>query len=364
MPDPLARTLLYPAHLALGARLVPFAGWEMPVQYNSIVAEHLAVRNNWGLFDVSHMGRIQLSGAGAAALLDLVVTSGAADLPLGRSRYGLICNPEGGILDDVVFYRQTEQRFLLVCNAGNRAVIGAWLTHHAQRVAGAQLEIISDQTIMLAIQGPHAVQQADGLFSGVPSSLKRFTGASATFQRTPVFLGRTGYTGEDGVEVVAPVAVGLSLWNALIGAGATPVGLGARDTLRLEAGLPLHGNDISPSINPIEAGLERFVRSTGDYIGKAALDELRAHGSHRKLVGFKSAGRGLVPRHGFRIMRANGQIGEVTSGAFSPCLGVNIGLGFVPPACASPGTSLEVDVRGSRQHVAVTTIPFYKRPTR
>ncbi|MSQ26318.1 MAG: glycine cleavage system aminomethyltransferase GcvT [Dehalococcoidia bacterium] len=306
MPPPLSRTALHPAHLALHARLVPFAGWEMPIQYSGIIAEHRAVRTAWGMFDVSHMGRLDIRG-------DL------AGLRDQRARFGFLCLPDGGILDDVVTLRHAAAKYLLVCNAANRPAVVAWLEQRLPAFPGVSLRDLTLATAMIAVQGPQAVAHMDALLAAPVSSLKRFAGMDAAWHNTALTVTRTGYTGEDGVEVTLPAASAVALWDALAARGCTPCALGARDTLRLEAGLMLHGNDIDRAVNPLEAAQERFVSlDKPDFTGKAALLAAQAGGLTRRLAAFKS----------------DAPVGAVTSGSFSPTLEVNIGLG--PPPARRP----------------------------
>ena len=362
MPQSLARTALHPAHLALQARLVAFAGWEMPIQYTGIIAEHRAVRTAWGMFDVSHMGRLDIRGDLAGAFLDSLVTCDIAGLRDQRARYGFLCLPSGGILDDVVTFRHAATRYLLVCNAANRPAVVAWLEQRLPSFPGVSLHDLTSATAMIAVQGPQAVAHIDALLGLPVSALKRFAGMEVTWRGTALTVTRNGYTGEDGVEATLPAASAVALWDALAARGCAPCGLGARDTLRLEAGLMLHGNDIDRTVTPLEAAQERFVSlEKPDFTGKAALLAAQAGGLTRRLAAFKSAGRGSVPRRGHRILHDGIPVGDVTSGSFSPTLEVNIGLGYLPPALAVPGTSLAIDARGDRIPVTACDLPFYSR---
>jgi len=342
--------------------MVPFGGWEMPVQYAGIVAEHRAVRSSWGIFDVSHMGRFRIGGPGAAPLLDRLLTGDVAGLREGRARYALLCQEDGGILDDVVVYRELAERFLLVCNAANRDAVGGWLRQHASALQPCVIDDVTGETTMIAVQGPAAGKRLDQVLGHKVTPLKRFAGETVAWRGTPMVVTRTGYTGEDGFECVGSSADGAGLWDELVKAGATPCGLGARDTLRLEAGLLLHGSDMDRTVNPLEAGLERFVRLDGaDFIGKAALLRARASGRRRRLAGFRAIERGAVPRKGHAILHGGRAVGRVTSGSFSPTLETNIGLGYVPPELARPGTALEVAVREAvTAPVQVAGLPFYR----
>jgi aminomethyltransferase len=360
----LLRTPLYGEHLALGARMVPFAGWSMPLHYTGILAEARAVRTACGVFDVSHMGRIRVEGPGAGALLSHLLTHDAQALRPGRARYGFLLNPQGGIIDDTILYRLGEERYLLVCNAANRLTVLAWL----ERWAGAFPPVrIADDTLstaMLAFQGPLAFPRAVAMV-GALEGLRPFGVWEGSLplggEAVPAVVGRTGYTGEDGVEWVVPARHGAGLWRALLEGGAQPCGLGARDVLRLEAGLVLHGADVDPSTTPLEAGLERFVDLGREgFIGREALLAQRERGVSRRLVGFVLQERG-VPRRGYPILHNEGVIGTVTSGAFSPTLGRDIGMGYVDPSYARPDTPLAVEVRGRRVAGVVVPLPFYSR---
>lgn len=362
MPVALAYTALHDIHVRLRARMVPFAGWDMPVQYEGIIAEHRAVRSAWGIFDVSHMGRVYLTGAGASPLLDRLITSDIAGLSQGQARYGMMCVQNGGILDDVIVLRLHEDQFLLVCNASNRKAVLDWVRSHIPAFPSVEMIDRTAETVMVAAQGPRARQKIDSLLQGRLSLLKRYAGTETEWDGEDAVVTRTGYTGEDGFEIIVRSEVGSALWEQLMDLGAVPCGLGARDTLRLEAGLPLHGQEIDLATNPVEAGLGRFVKLDGaDFIGKAALLETQRNGLAKKLVAFKAA-RGPVPRHGFPILHEGATVGHVTSGGFSPTLQITIGLGYVPPGLAEPGTRLLIDARGRLIEAEAVRLPFYKRP--
>ena len=362
MPVGTLHTPLYERHVALNARLVPFAGWQMPLQYASgIIAEHQAVRGAWGIFDVSHMGRLVFQGADALTLLDYLVTSHVAGLNDNQARYGFMCLEDGGILDDVVVLRKAADMFLLVCNASNHGAVVAWAEQHATG-RDVNIDDRTAETVMVAVQGPQARAEVDRVLGGTVPPLRRFHGAQVDSPLGSILVTRTGYTGEDGYELISSAPVGQRLWDALLAAGVTPCGLGARDTLRLEAGLPLHGQDIDRTTNPLEAGLERFVHlAGGDFVGKGAIESAAHKGVTRRLMGFKTVERGAVPRHDQPIQHAGSTIGRVTSGNFAPSLGVSVGLGYVPPEHSTPGQRLEVEARGKGIPVAVTSLPFYQR---
>lgn len=358
----LNRTPLHQAHIGLGGRMVPFAGWEMPVQYASILDEARAVRSKVGLFDVSHMGRVTIEGTGAAKLLDRVFSSSTEAIKAGRGRYGVICTPEGGILDDCILYRRAEQMFLLVPNASNADAVVEWLRRWGNGVGDARIAVITAALAMVALQGPESVSILQGLTLSDLSALKPFAFVEAKVKGVDSIVARTGYTGEDGFELMVPSQQASEVWKALTGRGAVPCGLGARDVLRLEAGLPLHGNDISLTTNPYEAGLEKFVNPDRDgYVAGAGLRKIRETGASRKLVGFKLLGRSGAARHGYPIIDGSTRIGEATSGSYSPTLDMNIGMGYVPTSYTTPGTRFAVDVRGRLAEAEVTPLPFYHR---
>lgn len=372
----LRRTPLYETHRSLDARLVPFAGWEMPLQYAGILAEVRAVRTGLGLFDVSHMGRLRLDGPGGADLLDRLLTAPVRGLAPGRARYGFLLTDEGGIIDDVVVYRleptpEVEERLMVVCNASNREAVVAWIRDRQGAEPEVALRDLTLETAMVAVQGPGAAEAVDSLFgSDQPSGLRPF-GLSEGSARldgaadlVPVLVSRTGYTGEDGFEVIVPAGAAAALWRALMGLGGVPCGLGARDVLRLEAGLRLHGTDMDATATPLEAALERFVSmdKAGGFVGREALARQSARGLRRRLVGFVMRDR-AIPRHGYAILAEAGgpQVGEVTSGSHSPTLDSDIGMGYVPVELGDPGTPIVVDVRGRLVQADVVALPFYRR---
>lgn len=354
----LATTPLHQVHLDAGARMVPFAGYEMPVQYSGLRAEHEAVRTAAGLFDVSHMGELWFSGAGAAGYLQFLLAGDIAKAAPGRALYTCLLNEDGGIVEDLLVYG-FEDRYLVVVNAANRAevvsIIGSTLP------ADVQFEDASDRTALLALQGPNAdlVMQAMGVDL---SGLKYYHHTQVQLQGVEVVVGATGYTGERGFELYVPNAAAPGLWQALMEAGdahgLVPCGLGARDTLRLEKGFCLHGNDIGPSRNPVEAGLSWVVGWKTEFRGKDAVVGVKERGPERKLVGFTLNERG-IPRKDYPIVDENGQtIGVVTSGTQSPSLGVAIGLGYVPMDVASKGSEVFISIRGKSIRATVTGIPF------
>ena len=358
-----SRTALYDAHVGLGARMVPFGGWDMPVQYAGILSEVAAVRTAAGLFDVSHMGRLYISGPEATAFLESVLTASVGSLRVGRARYCFICNDSGGVIDDTIFYRLEEDRYLLIPNAGNRPAVVAWFQKQVDErfSQGCTIEDRTDATGLIAFQGPGAADVMDRVCESPASSLRPFAWQENRLQGIQVMVGRTGYTGEDGFEMVVDRARVHELWQTLLDHGAVPCGLGARDVLRLEAALPLHGHEIDESTTPIEAGLERFVRFDKEYVGVETLRRQRDHGVDRKLVGLTIPGRS-APRAGYAIMEEGQTVGYVTSGSYSPTLDTSIGMGYVEQRCTRVGTQLDVDIRGRAERAAVVPLPFYSRP--
>jgi aminomethyltransferase len=361
MAEQLNRTALYDAHVSLGARMVPFAGWEMPIQYQGILAEARSVRSSTGIFDVSHMGRIWVTGPDAAALLDWVVTADVPALALNRARYTLVCTPDGGILDDGIVYRLGDDEHLLVCNASNRAEVWDWLLRwRDDRFPHAHMEDRTLDVGMIAFQGPGATVAMESLAPTMAQSPRPFRCVQTHVAGVAALVARTGYTGEDGFEIMPAVGESVALWRSLMDSGAVPCGLGARDVLRLEAGLLLHGNDMTRDTNPFEAGLDRFVATTKTSVSSAALDQVLKQGIQRKIAGFRMLDRG-VPRHGYAILNDGVAVGEVTSGGYSPTLDSYIGLGYVSIALATPGSRLTVDVRGKKLEAEVVELPFYTR---
>jgi aminomethyltransferase len=362
----LRRTPLHAEHVRLGGRLVPFAGFEMPVQYSGITAEHTAVRERAGLFDVSHMGELWFSGSRAAEVVDGLVTNDIGRLDDGRAAYTCCCNERGTILDDLIVYRFSKERVLVVCNASNREKISG---HFAAEARGkADFDDASDRTALLALQGPLAlaILTKTGVgIADVATALPSFRIRETEIAGRKVIVARTGYTGEDGVEIFCRNEDAVALWTGILAAGESagisPVGLGARDTLRLEARLALYGNDIDETTNPIEAGLGWVVKLDKPFIGRDALRKIKESGPSRKLIGFEMVGRG-VARHGYPLKSQSGEVvGVCTSGGPSPTLGKSIGLGYVPSAMAAVGTALVVDCRGRNTEARLVPTPFYKR---
>lgn len=365
MHETLARTPLYDWHASHGGRMVDFAGWAMPVQYDSITAEHLATRTAAGLFDISHMGRLRFDGADAPAFLDRLVTRRVADLKPGRIRYGLVANEAGGILDDVLVYhlRDAADRsyFLVVVNASNRDKILRWL---APRLAAEQDVHLTDVTrdwAMIAVQGPRALELAQPLVDAELASMKYYTGCETRIAGHGGIVSRTGYTGEDGCELIVGSQAAPGVWQQLVAAGATPAGLGCRDTLRLEAAMPLYGHELTENINPFQAGLAFAVDLEGrEFTGREALATFAADRNLPHRVGVELAGK-RVPREGYPVLFQGRRCGEITSGTFSPTLEKPIAMAYVEPAAAAPGTELAVDIRGRQEPGRVVALPFYKR---
>jgi aminomethyltransferase len=363
--ETLKQTPLHAAHVAAGARMVPFGGWEMPVQYSSIIDEHRAVRTRAGLFDVSHMGEVSLTGAGAVGFVQRLVTNDLDRIAAGQAMYTPMCNPEGGIIDDLLVYRLGDERLMLVVNAANTGADLQWLRTHLPR--DASLTDISAETALLALQGPRAPAILARL-TREPVDLIRYywfrEGVEVAGRR--VIVSRTGYTGEDGFELYAPAKDAVHLWRAILdagrGDGILPAGLGARDTLRLEAGLLLHGNDMDATITPMEVPLGWTVKlQKDDFIGADVLRRQKAQGTTRRLVGFVLDGRAIA-RHGFPVVVDGRAAGTVTSGTFGPTVEKSIGLGFVPPAQAAPGSRIGIEIRGRAVPATVVKLPFYSRP--
>ena len=362
--ESLRRSPLDEQHRALQARLVPFAGWSMPLQFAGIIEEHRAVRNHVGIFDVSHMGRLYVSGSGAADLLSHSLTYDARRLEPDQGHYSLLCREDGGILDDPYLYRLAPERFLVVGNSVNadrdRAQIRGLLTPKID----ATMEDRQESTVMLALQGPQSVEVLAAVVDlEVAQELPRRRCTETEWQGEPLFVSRTGYTGEDGFELVTSVAPGKALWEMLVAAGARPCGLGARDTLRLEAALALYGSDIDTTTNPWEAGLTWAVTldDGADFVGRSALEASRGR-VERHLVCLVAPGPGIM-RSGCAILHGGEQVGRVTSGGYSPTLATSIAMGYLPLSLAAEGTGVEVEVRGKRLAARVVPRPFYRRPT-
>ncbi len=353
------RTILYDWHVANGARMVDFGGWDMPVQYSTIIEEHTAVRTRAGIFDVSHMGRLSFGGPDTLALIQKVYTNNAATLKDMQVRYGLVCNDQGGIRDDVLVYRW-PYGYAMVVNAGNREKIVGWLQVNKGPL-NVQMQDQTLDTCMIAIQGPKSAALCQGLVEADPGKLAYYYAAPTCYAGKNCAVSRTGYTGEYGFEFMVARDQGVRLWEELAKRGAKPCGLGARDTLRLEAAMPLYGHELSEEIDPFQAGLGWAVKlDKGDFRGRQALLRRLQDATLRKRVGLELEGK-RIAREGATV-RANGQsVGIVTSGTFAPTLQKTIAMAYVGPAFTSPGTTCQVDIRGKDETARVVPLPFYRR---
>jgi aminomethyltransferase len=355
----LAKTALYDQHVALGARMVEFAGWSMPVMYSGIVKEHTAVRTHAGIFDIGHMARLSFGGPDALALLDKVCTNSIATMKDGQVRYSLVCNEAGGILDDVLVYKW-PYGYTMVVNASNRKKIVTWLEQH-QVGLNVQMRDQTEQTAMIAIQGPKALEMVRGLTEVDASTLKYYFASPSRCMGQQCVVSRTGYTGEDGVEIMLGNAYANALWDELEAAGALPCGLGARDTLRLEAAMPLYGHELSETIDPLQAGLSWAVKlDKPDFIGKTALVARKEQTDLPVRIGLELKSS-RPAREGNPVQSNNQNIGTVTSGTFTPTLQKSIAMAYVPRQYATVGTQLTVDVRGKPEPGQVVKLPFYQR---
>lgn len=366
--QPLQRTPLYPRQQDLGARFVPFSGWEMPVQYQGVKAEHQTVRTQVGIFDVSHMGKFSLRGPNMDQQLGRMVPTDLTALSPGRGQYTVLLNAEGGILDDIILYREGPdpdhpqwERWTTIVNAATLAEDRDWIRQH---LTTGELTDLSSSHLLLAIQGPEAEGKLQPLIAEPLRDLKRFQHQRVTIdgpEPQSAFIARTGYTGEDGFEIMPSVEIGQWLWDQLIDAGVHPCGLGCRDTLRLEAAMHLYGQDMDQSTTPLEASLKWLVNSSADYIGRETLEKQQQQGISRKLVGLQMQGREIA-RHGYPIFHADQQVGQITSGTKSPTLNQAIALGYLPSQIAKVGTEVEVEIRGKRCLAEVVKRPFYRSP--
>jgi aminomethyltransferase len=353
----LKRTPLYEAHVAAGAKLVPFAGWEMPVEYDGIRAEHLRVRDSCGVFDVSHMGEIETQGPQAVELLQRLLTNDLSKIQVGGAQYSCLCREDGGVLDDLFTYRLGDDRYLTVTNAANHQRDLEWFEAHAVEFEAEVRDRINAYA-MLAVQGPRARQIVSRLTDGeLPP---RFKTAELPVAGAPALVCGTGYTGEDGVELLLAPEDAATVWDALIGGGAGPAGLGARDTLRLEVNYCLYGNDLTEERTPIEAALGWCVKEDTGFVGSEACRRVREEGPKELLEPFVIGGAG-IPRQGNPIVSGEDEVGEVTSGTMSPSLEVGIGMGYVRTELAEPGTKIEIDVRGKRRAAEIRERPLYSK---
>ena len=354
-------TALHSWHSSNGARMVDFGGWDMPVQYTTIVDEHTAVRNDSGIFDIGHMGRLKIHGPDATSFLQMICTNNSANLKPGQVRYNLVCNEKGTILDDILVYQHGSD-FLLVVNASNRMKIVSWLSSNS----GSLNVKIEDQTLatsMIAVQGPNAIALAKQLISDDPSKLGYYFSFDSKTMDVPSLISRTGYTGEDGIEIILPKGEEIKVWEKLVAMGCKPCGLGCRDTLRLEAGMPLYGHEIDENINPLEAGLGWAVKfDKGEFIGREALLKEKNTPSGRVRVGLELPGK-RIPRELYPVTKNGAALGKVTSGTFSPTFNKPIAMAYVPANLSAVGTDLDIDIRGKFEPCKVVPLPFYKRKT-
>jgi aminomethyltransferase len=353
----LKTTPLHAAHAAAGAKLVPFAGWEMPVSYEGVRQEHVAVRSACGVFDVSHMGEIETAGPGALDLLQRLLSNDVARLEIGGAQYSVLCQEDGGILDDLFTYRLDTDRYLTVTNAANHEGDFAWFAEHAAAFDAEVIDAI-ERYAMLAVQGP----QARGIVAGLAADElpQRMHTATMEVAGAETLVCGTGYTGEDGVELLLPPEGAVAVWDALLAAGAVPAGLGARDTLRLEVCFHLYGNDMDADRNPIEAGLGWCCKEATGFIGAEAVARAREEGTAQRLAPFVLTGAG-IPRQGNPIVADDREVGVVTSGTLSPCLEVGIGMGYVSSELAEPRTEVDIDVRGKRRPARIESKPLYRK---
>ncbi len=362
----LRRTALHGAHLALGARMVPFGGFEMPVQYSSILKEHEAVRKAAGLFDLSHMAQIGLTGAGVGAWAESLTINKVANMKPGQARYNVFTNERGGAHDDVIFYRLSDERWLLVVNAGNADKM--WAHVQARRSGDVQLANLHGERALIAIQGPRSVEWLQPYVDTDLAGMKYYSCAEVRVRggRDPIVIARTGYTGEDGFELFLPADEAVGAWDLLLAEnrarGLEPCGLGARDVLRLEAGMPLYGHELTEEITPLQAGLAWAIKfDKPAFTGRAALLAQRDAGDYPRIVGLVMEGR-VPARAGYPVLAGGARVGEVRSGSFGPAVGKNIATALVEPSAAADGTRLEVEVRGTRHAAVVAPPAFYKRP--
>lgn len=372
------RTPLYASHQRLGGKLIEFGGWEMPVQYSSIVDEHLCVRRGAGIFDIGHMGEVLVVGSGAEAYLNETLTNDVRKLVVGAGQYSQMCREDGGTVDDLYVYRLAPLEFLLIINASRIEVDVAWLQEricHSAHRSGVIFENASDRLGAVAIQGPRVVEFIGALFTGASQGgtavasvvdLKKNQVGAWTFAGQRVWVARTGYTGEDGFEVVAPAVMVEELWNRALALGHVgclqPCGLGARDTLRTEVCYPLYGHELDENTSPIEAGLGSFVSfDKGEFVGRAALWEQKAGGVSRKCVAFRMTEKSAPPRPGYPLHIGGRPVGKVVSGTQSPSLNVGIGLGYVPPEFAAPGTRVEIEIRGRLYPAELVKKPIFRK---
>lgn len=355
------RTALYEAHRQSGARMTEFAGWEMPVQYRGIIEEVRAVRQRVGIFDVSHMARAHFRGLSAKQFLSRLVPSDLDKVAPNAGQYTVLTNEAGGVVDDIILYHLSPEHWLMVFNAGNREKDLAWFHRWmAEFPNPPAIEDVTEQTVMIAVQGPQAVALLSEKMHAGLADIPRFGVIQFEWEGVPVFSARTGYTGEDGFELIVPAEHGEHLWEQLLAWGATPCGLGARDVLRVEAGLHLYGHELNDDTNPIEAGLGWLVSDRTDYIGAEAINRVKQEGATRKLTGVVLQERG-VPREGYPVILNGNTVGHLTSGVYSPTLERGIGMVYLPTAYAKVGTECAIEIRGRALPATISTRRFLKR---
>jgi aminomethyltransferase len=359
-------TPLHARHVASGARMVPYAGWDMPVEYSGITAEHLAVRTRAGVFDVSHMGEIEIAGKDALKTVQHLTCNDASRLKVGQAQYSALLTPDGTFVDDILVYRMAPSHFMIVVNAGNTAKAVEWISTQAPAVGEAAVVDSSARYALIAIQGPAALDTVQPLTGADLASVRPYWFTYGEVAQARALISRTGYTGEDGFEIYVPPNMADRVWQALLqaghAAGVVPCGLGARDTLRLEAAMRLYGQDIDDTTTPVEAGLSGIVGwDKPAFVGADRLRAQKASGPERVLVGLEMLDRGIA-RHGYAVVKDGAAVGTVTSGTQTPFLKKAIAMAYLPPALAAPGTRVEVDVRGRASAATVAPLPFYKRP--
>ncbi|MDT8317043.1 MAG: glycine cleavage system aminomethyltransferase GcvT [bacterium] len=361
----LRKTPLLEIHKSLGARIVPFAGWEMPVQYSGVMDEHKAVREAAGLFDVSHMGEIEVKGEGALDFVQLITTNDASKLSSGEAQYSLICYPDGGIVDDTLVYKISDDKYMLCVNASNVSKDLNWIREQLKSGMDAEVRDLSDSYALLALQGPKASDILDLLTGGCASKIKTFSFGFITLFGENAMVSRTGYTGEDGFEIFIAPEKAAELWRALMEKGEQfgikPIGLGARDTLRLEMKYTLYGNDIDAHTTPLDANLGWVVKfEKNNFIGKDVLCRQKEEGTKKKLISLAVEGRG-IPRPGYEICKEGKKVGRVTSGTMSPSLGIGIAMAYLEPDICEPGTTVDIMIRDKAVMAKVVRAPFYKK---
>ncbi len=354
----LSVTALHSAHANLRGRMIDFNGWSMPVQYEGIMAEHRVVREGCGIFDVSHMGRIRIDGADAPEFLNMLLTNEFASMKPGLARYSLLCREDGGIIDDMVIFRLGSAEYLAIPNAGSYEKVLTWLNKWAVDFQGLSVVPLRDETSMIAVQGPRSEQIMERLTGLDLNGMRRFSHTQVSIFGRNVLVARTGYTGEDGFEVISESGDAMAIWEALMGEGCVPCGLGSRDTLRLEAGLLLYGSDMDESINPLEVGLTKFINFNKDFVGVEALRAQETAGVQRHLYGLCVDKKEGIPRAHQEVYSNGELIGETTSGTFAPSLGIGIALALLS-SDFEVGATVEVDIRGKRVSSTISQLPFY-----